>query len=1010
MEEKTYDYSSEDETSELDYAIADHVEETFGQMNEHVIELQNYLKRNARAREQTSDPFNITDRTVGSYFLNDEIVKQFMARLSKCIDNGAKVSYSERQLEYSGIMLDLDIYQRDETSFMHADFMCEFVQEVYEVLFDLVDLDSYNSAGGAVTFAILKRSEVSFDAEKDCFKDGIHILIPTVKITRPLKKFLIEKIRDTIMPRMFKDVSLTVRCEEVMDVNSAHVNVFFYRNAPTKTKKLYNLFKVYSLKRGARSITLSDDTLTFLSETYRRFICWELSINWEARPCRDYKPLIQKQDFQVRKHYEAALEKYYVRTAEDTSHLEDIDIASICGTNPDAAIINELVDIVDIRRATDRTEWIRILGILAKENKEYKFIAKKFSERCPAKFNEADFERYWKDAVDNRRNFNYGIGTLYYYARTDDPVLYKKITEKSIFEVLRSNITNIILDGRLQNATIASILLNNFRGLFKYSAPSGGRAAAWYEFILPSGNQATQDLCFKWKKWEKAYSCPTFESFMTKHLFPMVQEQAEYFQKKLREMRQDPEIEKSKLMYYEMLLRNIKDSGRKLLEAKFKSDVISESKRMFIDTEFANRLDQAEETHSILGVANGILKLGHTVEFINQYHPYPISRYTAVEYKPYDPRDPYVKQVYLTLRNMFTDEESDSFEYLMYYMAATLDFHIKDSLFMLITGGGGNGKTTLMVLLVAILGLIENNGYAAKLQSQVWLVPMKGGDVPSPSLADLQYARFAYSSEFAENARLLLTVMKELTGAEYIRVRRLHENGTTFVIKCLFILLSNYPFEIDGNDDGTWRRIKQLVLKMKFVPEDKFDPTDKYHRLADPSIQKEWSKKPQVQTAFLSILVHFYEQLHRNYEGCLNRVPHDHIKMDTEDFRNKQDKINNYISKRLVWTPSEDDVLQMYEISINFATWHTNEYGRPAEKRGLEDKFAGSKLSKYFNKSKSGNLYLTNHRIKEDDFELREGEKLYVLGGISKKNMLKETPEQYWQRKCEEYDSSACPI
>lgn len=985
--------------------ITDHVDQLIEGMNTNISDLQIYLKNNAESRVGNSDHFNIIDRHKGSYFIENENIKLFMKKLYSCVESKIICGYSERQLEYSGIMLDFDIYQTAPTSIIDASMMQGIILDIFELLQELVDMVTYLEQDGKIHFVVLKRPVVCYDDKNLSHKDGIHLLIPGVKIIRPLKRFLVDQIREKIMPKWFGDFPLAegVTPADVLDKNSAHVNVFFYKNAARNNKKIYDLYMVLSCKKKRKVLIVIDETDIFKGSRYQQMLCWELSINWQADPSREYKVLITKQNFEPFEHYRSELEKYYVAKNEEA--IQDGEMRLLFMEHPEACVINELVEVLNIHRATDRGEWRRIMMILAKENEKYKPIARNFSARCSQKFNAAEFEDHWNQALMQRSLCQYSIGTLYYYAKMDNIDLYSKIISGSTFKILYDNITDIIMDGRLQNYTIANILTIHFKGRFKFSTPMGGRTGHWYEFILSGDKYSNYDQVFKWKKWEKTYDCPPMDNYISTSLFSLVRDHARIFQKRLQEFRNDPDKEKYVVSHYEKLYNNLKESGRMCLNHKFKYDCVQQAKFGFIDTKFADILDQAEETWTILGVANGIIRLGKKTEFIGTYHPYPISRYTPIIYKPYDPHAQATTEVYVTLRGMFPDDESDSFEYLMYYMAASLDFGIKDALFMLIVGTGGNGKTTLMNMLTNILGLVGDHGYAAKIPAQLWMVPLKGSEAASPTLADLQFARFAFSSEFPENARLILTVMKELAGAEYIRARRLYENGVTFMVKCLFILLSNYEFEIDGNDDGTWRRIVRLGLKMKFVPEGKFDSEDKYQRISDPNIQKDWSKNPITLSAFLSILIHFYEKLQVLYKGDLNNVPRDHILQDTEAFRNNQDKINYFISHKVVKCSNDEIKMQAQDLSFHYCTWHTQQYGRSAEKRGLEDKFGNSRLGKFKCESANGTTYYRGHRVLTDSTEMEEGETRYLVGSKKKKDMKKETPTQYHQRKCDEFDA-----
>jgi phage/plasmid-associated DNA primase len=85
-------------------------------------------------------------------------------------------------------------------------------------------------------------------------------------------------------------------------------------------------------------------------------------------------------------------------------------------------------------------------------------------------------------------------------------------------------------------------------------------------------------------------------------------------------------------------------------------------------------------------------------------HDYPISLYSETVYKPFNPRDPMTKKLMITLRNLFPDDEPDTFEFVMHYIASGLDAKKKESLILFLIGNGSNGKSFLLELVKNTMG------------------------------------------------------------------------------------------------------------------------------------------------------------------------------------------------------------------------------------------------------------------------------------------------------------------
>lgn len=143
-------------------------------------------------------------------------------------------------------------------------------------------------------------------------------------------------------------------------------------------------------------------------------------------------------------------------------------------------------------------------------------------------------------------------------------------------------------------------------------------------------------------------------------------------------------------------------------------------------------------------------------------------------------------------------------------------------------GNGANGKSTLTKVIADVLG-----DYAIVASRDV-LLALKHDSHPTAK-ADLFRRRFAHSGELPPGARLDEAQVKELTGGDRIKARRMREDYWEFNPSHLLWLHANHRPSIEGTDDGIWRRVLLIPFSVQ-IPTDERDP-----RLADTILRHERS-------------------------------------------------------------------------------------------------------------------------------------------------------------------------
>jgi putative DNA primase/helicase len=124
-------------------------------------------------------------------------------------------------------------------------------------------------------------------------------------------------------------------------------------------------------------------------------------------------------------------------------------------------------------------------------------------------------------------------------------------------------------------------------------------------------------------------------------------------------------------------------------------------------------------------------------------------------------------------------------------------------------GTGANGKTTLINLMLDLLG----NDYAMQTPMDTLMVK-PGGNSSSNHLARLQGIRFVASTEVEDGAKVSESLIKQMTGGDKIAARFLYKEFVEFTPKFKLFIAGNHKPIIKGGDFGIWRRIHLIPFEI----------------------------------------------------------------------------------------------------------------------------------------------------------------------------------------------------
>jgi hypothetical protein len=868
--------------------------------------LGEYINKPKYQRGRNDPETNVHNaETHKCYAFPGDSLQKTMCIMERCRREGIPMCYYERQGVMSGIMDDFDIKQKSPNSKLNDFLFLNYAKSKCELLAEVLQFPP-NKTSIEIIIGITRKPRLRQDKTKTFWKDGFHALIPGVMVDKATKKFLISKLSSQI-PDMFSGIDIIEgQMDKVYDVNSATVPTLFVghqKNALSESYQLHRIIRVkLDLMSGRASPVidselLKDYNVKTTSYKYKVNYTSEFSLNLAGSSFTGAPRLIVKNEYKVKDEFSKFLIRREDVVPSNMMSEEDEDYGKVSllrTHDPDVPILKKLLDAMDPKRSNDFVFWRQVCSALANISPSYKPLARYFSKKSP-KYCPEEFDGHWEGFLKSKNSI--GVATIHYFAREDSPQSYSTICKSGIESSVRTMITRPISKGYLGHNDIARILhiLLGHKYAYDYSS------ASWYEFII-EGDKCEPGQIWKWVEYTKNTHLHTMGTYISTTL-PML---FENLLKAITARRRIAETDEKQKFWY-TVEKNFGVSTRNLQNFPFKRAVIKEAEEVFNCVGFTRSLNK---NPYILGVGNGLLDLTSGIPKLIGYSNHRVSRFTETNYVEFNPYDPNQKKVLISMRNLFADSEPDSHHYYMCLKAKCLDGVPPPPTMAILWGAGENGKTLATECFKNMLG----SQFARKLAMNYILhSKYTGKSEIDASLLSLIGAHLAYFSESNEHSVLDLAKIKEMTGGDTLSCRTLYDAIIQqFRLCAIFLAVTNNLFVIKGTDHGTWRRIRLILMKIKFVSQMcDYDPDNPFIRMADPELTKKWQSDPETMSAFLAVYSYYYTKLRLNHGGDIRKIPTPHIDMDTEKYRNGQDTINNFLCSLLV-RPKTSEEMKAY--------------------------------------------------------------------------------------------------
>jgi len=513
----------------------------------------------------------------------------------------------------------------------------------------------------------------------------------------------------------------------------------------------------------------------------------------------------------------------------------------------DKEIIKKYLDILDPDRYTDRNKWLNIGYILHSINRDFSDLWHYFSSKWE-RYDESEVNTAWESFENSE--YIYTIHNLIHLARIDNPDDYAELSA----EIPHHDIKYL----KPFDNIISKLIYRLYGEKFVCSNPEKNE---WYFF---NG--------IRWVKENKSFN---LRKLMINEVFTKV----ENYRKQLLREGASEELVKN---YHNIL--KILGSGYKLncLELEF------------YNSNFYKIIDQDK---SLLGFENGVYDL-NLLEFRKGNPSDYVSLSTGYEYIEYSRDSREFRELSDLICKIFPNPDVRHFT--LKSLASCLDGHIRDENFYIYSGKnntGGNGKSTIMDLLLKALG-----DYACV--SPVTLVTAKreSANSANSALANIRNKRAVIMQEPESNEMIQAGAMKALTGGDRISTRELHSSQMEFKPHAKFFMCCNKIPAISDLDGGVIRRLKITEFVSRFVEEP--NPENLKNGIYEFKIDKDLkSKLDAYKSVFMNILIYYYK-IYKE-EGL---IPPEPVMQVTKKYENDNNIIKQFIDENIVHGTKHDSI------------------------------------------------------------------------------------------------------
>jgi P4 family phage/plasmid primase-like protien len=851
----------------------------------------------------------------GAYCIPPDILETFHRLYCDEVFTKKRPEYlTEKQLEHNGpILVDFDFRYE-----YHVDTRQHTIENIQDmVILYLEELKEFFVFNDTIQFNIfiMEKPHINQVADKKITKDGIHMLIG-IQMDHTMQLMLRERVLKKIADS-WENLPLTNNWDSVLDEGISKGTTNWQLFGSRKPgNEAYEVTQYYSI-----SLDKNDNEFCMNGVPLQNFNIIENFIHLSAQNANNPKLEINSK---ILGEYNKRLEK----KTKKTSNIK-INIPQQMA-DPEQAFMSQNIPIEDIvNKETLSLAVNYFIETLLPGEIEIKEIHE-YTQILPAKYYESGSHLLnrrvafalkhtddrlflsWVMLRSKASDFDYScISSLYqdwnrYFNKKDNDdtltkrsIIYwaKQDAYEDYIKVKETNVNAMIDNTLFTNNDFDFALVLHYLYKDKYVCTSITNKT-WY--------------VFKGHRWEPDRGM-TIRLALSKEVFNLYQRKITQCVIEAKDLNHDTD-EYTKLMkksgQYAKISEKLKKTGDK-------NNIIREAMELFYDKHFVQLVDSNK---FLLCFNNGVIDFT-TQTFRDGYPQDYITKTTGNDYIPYVAGSPLSIEIIEFMKKLFPDEGLNT--YMWQHLASCLIGTNLNQTFNIYRGSGSNGKSILTDLMTHALG--EYKGTVP-----ITLVTEKRNTIggTSSEIIQLKGIRYAVMQEPSKDAKINEGVMKEITGGDPVQGRALYCESEIFEPQFKLVVCTNTLFEINSNDDGTWRRIRICDFMSKFVDEGEEHTDNTAHIFVKDKSLKE--KLPKLAPVFVSMLVNIAFTTNGAVQDC------DMVLSASKKYRQGQDHISAFVLDKVIQTNNKVDKIKKNELSHEFKKWFEQEQGSRKQPKGSE--------------------------------------------------------------------------
>ena len=520
------------------------------------------------------------------------------------------------------------------------------------------------------------------------------------------------------------------------------------------------------------------------------------------------------------------------------------------------------------KRAENYEDWIKLGWTL--RNIDHRLINAwiEFS-RVSSKNVEGECQTLW----NKMRIDTLGMGTLKWWARTDNPMKFKEILDTNVCQLIDQ-----CVNSAGAHFDVAKVVHAMFKDEYRFTTKD-----TWYTYVKEK------------HRWVRTREGLKLRLILSQDICTKFMERGTHWNQEGAKA-----CDESARLNVNTKVKMINEICMKLKSAGYKNSIMTECKGLFTDEKFEELLDSHPH---LIGFENGVYDL-KMHEFREGLADDYISFSTNRHYIDFVPDSLEVREINEYLSQVFTN--SNVREYVKNIFSCIIDGSIRQEKFYVFTGSGSNSKSLILNLLQKAIG-----DYYCILPIALMTQKRAASNSAQSELERTKGRRFAIMQEPGEQERINVGLMKELSGGDRILARGLFKEPIEFKPQFTMIMTCNEMPEVPSDDGGTWRRIRVIEFLSKFV-----ETPDPNNPLEFPLDLELMDKLERWADTFISMMIAHHEKMDpKNIQE-----PYE-VRKSTESYKKNNDVIGQFAEEKMEKSDNESDTVRLNPAYMDFKSW-----------------------------------------------------------------------------------------